>query len=271
MRLSSLRVRLLLLVVLAVLPALALIVYTAAEQRRAAIADVQETALRVARLAATDQGRRIASAGELLVALAQFREVRLRDGARCSALFAEVLKRYPLYLNLGAVNSSGELFCSALPISEPTNVADRAYFKRAVASRDFAVGDYQIGRATKKASVNVAYPVLGEEGTVRGAVFAAIDLASLNQIVREARLPERSTFTVVDRQGTVLVHHPDPERSRSRFATLRGLATDLAARFGLPPLELSMGMSEDFEVAVEEGATWVRLGRVLFGERRTMP
>ena len=212
MRFSSLRVRLLLLVVLAVLPALALIVYTAAEQRRGAIADVQETALRVARLAASDQGRRIASAGELLVALAQFREVRLRDGARCSTLFAEVLKRYPLYLNLGAVNSSGELFCSALPISEPTNVADRAYFKRAVASRDFAVGDYQIGRVTKKASVNVAYPVLGEEGTVRGAVFAAIDLASLNQIVREARLPERSTFTVVDGQGTVLVRHPEPER-----------------------------------------------------------
>jgi hypothetical protein len=32
-----------------------------------------------------------------------------------------------------------------------------------------------------------------------------------------------------------------------------------------------MGMSEDFEVAVEEGATWVRLGRVLFGERHTPP
>jgi len=70
---------------------------------------------------------------------------------------------------------------------------------------------------------------------------------------------------------TVPPYHPDPERSRSHFATLRGLATDLTTRFGLPPLELSMGMSEDFEVAVEEGATWVRLGRVLFGERRTMP
>jgi uncharacterized pyridoxal phosphate-containing UPF0001 family protein len=39
----------------------------------------------------------------------------------------------------------------------------------------------------------------------------------------------------------------------------------------LPLLELSMGMSEDFDVAVEEGATWVRLGRVLFGERRPLP
>lgn len=60
----------------------------------------------------------------------------------------------------------------------------------------------------------------------------------------------------------------DPERSRPHFAALRGLAERLARGHGLPPLELSMGMSEDFEVAVEEGATLVRLGRVLFGARQ---
>jgi len=54
---------------------------------------------------------------------------------------------------------------------------------------------------------------------------------------------------------------PDPERSRPAFARLRALAE----RHGLP--ELSMGMSDDFEVAVEEGATLVRIGTALFGER----
>lgn len=67
---------------------------------------------------------------------------------------------------------------------------------------------------------------------------------------------------------TVPPYHPDPERSRPYFRRLAELAHKLEARFALPPLELSMGMSEDFWVAVEEGATWVRLGRVLFGERR---
>jgi len=52
---------------------------------------------------------------------------------------------------------------------------------------------------------------------------------------------------------------------------LRKLARDLETRFGLSRLHLSIGMSEDFEVAVEEGATLVRLGRVLFGERRIAP
>ena len=66
---------------------------------------------------------------------------------------------------------------------------------------------------------------------------------------------------------TVPPYDPDPERSRPHFAALRGLAAGLAARLGIPTFELSMGMSEDFEVAVEEGATLVRLGRILFGER----
>ncbi len=54
----------------------------------------------------------------------------------------------------------------------------------------------------------------------------------------------------------------DPEQSRPYFAQLRGLAED----FGLS--ELSMGMSNDLEVAIEEGATWVRVGTALFGRRK---
>lgn len=67
---------------------------------------------------------------------------------------------------------------------------------------------------------------------------------------------------------TVPPYDQDPARSRPHFVALRGLADELARLASASPLELSMGMSEDFEVAVEEGATWVRLGRVLFGERR---
>lgn len=70
---------------------------------------------------------------------------------------------------------------------------------------------------------------------------------------------------------TVPPYDPDPQRSRPHFEALRRLARELETRFALSPLQLSMGMTEDFEVAVEEGATEVRLGRVLFGERRPGP
>ena len=60
----------------------------------------------------------------------------------------------------------------------------------------------------------------------------------------------------------------DPEEVRPVFAALRALRDELARRY--PDLDwrhLSMGMTDDFEVAIEEGATLVRMGRAIFGER----
>lgn len=58
-----------------------------------------------------------------------------------------------------------------------------------------------------------------------------------------------------------------PEDARSTFAGLRVLAERLRSRHPALGPDLSMGMSEDYPIAVEEGATIVRVGRVLFGER----
>jgi pyridoxal phosphate enzyme (YggS family) len=66
---------------------------------------------------------------------------------------------------------------------------------------------------------------------------------------------------------TMAAFEDDPERCRPAFVRLRTLRDQLQAALGMPRLEhLSMGMSNDFEVAVEEGATLVRLGTVLFGD-----
>jgi len=64
-------------------------------------------------------------------------------------------------------------------------------------------------------------------------------------------------------------YDPDPGRSRPFFRRLRELLHETQGRHpGLSLRHLSMGMTEDFEVAIEEGATMVRVGRALFGERR---
>jgi len=68
---------------------------------------------------------------------------------------------------------------------------------------------------------------------------------------------------------TVPPYSDDPERSRPFFRTMRELASSIRRR-GLPAVNmsvLSMGMSHDFEIAIEEGATRVRVGTALFGER----
>ena len=60
---------------------------------------------------------------------------------------------------------------------------------------------------------------------------------------------------------------PDPEKARTHFSNLRKLRDELQETTGTPLPELSMGMSNDFEIAIEEGSTFVRIGTDIFGER----
>ncbi len=59
---------------------------------------------------------------------------------------------------------------------------------------------------------------------------------------------------------------PDPEQSRPAFRSLRMLRDRMQSE-GIAMKDLSMGMTNDFEVAIEEGATLVRVGTGLFGKR----
>jgi pyridoxal phosphate enzyme (YggS family) len=61
---------------------------------------------------------------------------------------------------------------------------------------------------------------------------------------------------------------PSPEHSRPYFVALRELRDRLARESGFPLPELSMGMSDDYGIAIAEGATMVRVGTAIFGERR---
>jgi len=69
--------------------------------------------------------------------------------------------------------------------------------------------------------------------------------------------------------GLMAIPRPcaDPEGMRPSFARMRALLEDLNRSRSTPLRELSMGMSDDFEVAIEEGATWLRIGTALFGAR----
>jgi pyridoxal phosphate enzyme (YggS family) len=66
---------------------------------------------------------------------------------------------------------------------------------------------------------------------------------------------------------TIAPYSEDPEEARATFTRLRRLRDHMEHVTGWALPELSMGMSNDFEIAIEEGATMVRIGRAIFGER----
>jgi len=66
---------------------------------------------------------------------------------------------------------------------------------------------------------------------------------------------------------TMAPYSEEPEDARPHFARLRTLAADLETEFRLPLPELSMGMSGDYRIAIQEGATIIRVGSAIFGTR----
>ena len=207
----SLRARILLLVLLAVIPALVLILYTTAEQRQAAIANAREDARWLARQVAGDQERLITETRQLLLTLAHLSEVQEENSAVCNSLFSKLLKQYPQYANLGVVSPDGELICSALRVTSPFNLAGRPDIRKAIQEHSFAVGDHRVDELTGMPAIHFAYPVLDESFRVQSIVFAALNLNWLNEIITTSQLPEGASLLLLDRNSVILVHHPNPD------------------------------------------------------------
>lgn len=109
-------------------------------------------------------------------------------------------------------------------------------------------------------------------------VFIQVDLAreAAKSGVSEEELPALANYLTTCRRlrprGLMLLppFSDDPESARPYFRRLREIRGQLTARdaFAKGPGELSMGMTHDFEVAIEEGATIVRVGTAIFGQRQ---
>ena len=86
-------------------------------------------------------------------------------------------------------------------------------------------------------------------------------------------LEAANRFARVDIRGLMTIPPltEDPEKARPHFRRLRELRDGWSAASGHALAELSMGMSHDLEVAIEEGAYWVRVGTSLFGARERPP
>jgi hypothetical protein len=181
----------------------------------------------------------------LELGLADLGESRVQEaGAHVGALGRHVARWHMVgHLQRNKAGRAVELF-------DRVHAVDSAELAEALSRRAAAAG--------RRLPVMVEVNVSGE-----ATKFGAAPAALMGLLERVARLPG------VALEGLMTVGPPveRPEQARPFFARLRELraAGERALGLGLP--ELSMGMSGDFEVAVEEGATMVRVGTALFGAR----
>ena len=140
--------------------------------------------------------------------------------------------------------------------------------RRAVAvfDRVQSVDDAELGERLEHAAAEQRklLPVLVQVDLAGEQTKFGLDEAHLDPVLEALR---GLKSVRVEGLMTLPPYDPDPERVRPYFRRLRELRDRALARSELEGAELSMGMSHDLEVAVEEGATIVRVGTAIFGER----
>jgi len=208
--LASLRSRAILLVMVAILPLLALTLYSYFDRRQIAIREVQRDELVTARNLATIQETLIGTTRQLLMSLARLPQVQRHDRAACETLFAGVVEQCPYYAVLAAADTEGQVFASAPEAKGPVHIADRLWFQKAIQTRAFFVGEPLLGRISDNYSINLSFPILDEAGRLQGVLTAGLDLNWLGSQLAKSDFPAGSALVLTDSTWKVLFRYPDP-------------------------------------------------------------
>ncbi len=206
----SIRSRLALLVVVCALPALGLSIYHGLERRTHAELSAREDLQRLAALAARQQDETIEGVRQLLLAVAGTAGFLRRERTTCQDFFKRLVNASGgLYHSMSIHDADGNLVCDAAGAQDAENARDKRHFRLAVDARRFAIGEFQVGRASGLKGISFGSPVLDSDRRLLGVVSAGIDLTQLKELATRAQLPESGRLIVLDRNATVLARQPD--------------------------------------------------------------
>jgi len=211
---QSVRSRMMLVVTLTLVPTLAFILVAAVGDRRRERREIESQTLQLAQSISVEEEQWIEGTRQLLVALGQTPLVRRGEADACGAFLSTLLEQYDNYINFGIIDPTGAVRCSAVPVPAAIDVADRAYFQRAIELGAFAVGESHVSPVTGRPALSFGQPVTNDQGRIQGVLFAALDLRWLNRQDAEkilVQLPQGASLTKIDKNGVVLVHEPEWE------------------------------------------------------------
>jgi PAS domain S-box-containing protein len=204
-RTIGLHSRLVIVLIVALLPVFAFVINASFKDQRKNLALAGSNLQSVAELSALGVERTVEGSRQLLGVISSGPSLK-SDGLNrlCNEFLFNIRATYPSYSNLIFVDTDGNVVCDALrTIAFRRNLADRPYFKLALATRAFSIGEYQIGRASGSPSINFSMPVLDNQGDLKGMAVAALELTK-SPFDLKAGIPPNVSVAVTDRNGTIL-------------------------------------------------------------------
>lgn len=204
----SLRLRIVLLVLLAIVTPAALLGFYLIEERESEIVRAKQSLGALAAFAAENLGDKVSGTVQMLHGLSRAPDLNTEDKAACSQFLVDVLKRYPQYTGLLTIRPDGKLHCDSLSSGRTLDLNDRAYFRQARAGTE-PTFEVVFGRNTGVAVLQVAYPARDSRGELLYVLLASLNLAQFSARIATASPHTSMEVMVWDNQGTVMARYPD--------------------------------------------------------------
>ena len=241
LRLDSISRKLALLVMLAVLPALLILLYSGIEQRQKSIEYAKNNVFQLTHTMAKAQQEITHSTKLILSTLSILPAIQTMDTKASTEIFKSVLEQNPNYSNVALVDLNGDVLASGRTFIRK-NLADRKHVREALEKKDFAVGEYITLRVgTTVPAFAFAYPVLDKMGSPKAILTMVIKLANFSSFHDISNLPEGSFVAITDHKGIRLLYYPSQNSTNPVGKLIKAKSWQIASSTQDPGIFISTG------------------------------
>ncbi len=176
-------------------------------------AHVNKDNLRLSRSVASDIDNLVEMTFSLLRGLSVHPAIVRLDSSQCDRVVGDILKDYPVYLNILGARMDGWNFCSAVPDPEfrRLNYKDNEWFQRAIEGRPYA-GDIHISKYFKRPAVMLTMPVFDSKKQI-AVLGIPFNLEVLEGRLKALSLKDDMEIIVLDRKGEVIINTKNPGKT----------------------------------------------------------
>lgn len=206
---TSIRTRLIGLVLVAAMPFLGLIVHSAYEMRVREEDHARDQVGVLARVLSNDYYELIGRSEQLLTVLGTSRELAPTSAREeCEGFLKRFIRGDTPYVNLGVIGVDGYLKCSVVPPkTERLFLGEEGFFQQALESRSFSIGQHRTNEIVARPTVDFGAPLYHNSDDPWGVLFVSVDVTWINRAADAADLPQGSIFLVADESGKIVSSH----------------------------------------------------------------
>lgn len=204
---ANLRLRtwLLALIAVAVLPSFFILVINYQNNHAIAFDRAEASMEAVARLAAATHEQSMEGVRQILGTISSGPSVRRYDLEQlCKEFIGNVAAASPSYSNIGVLTLEGKARCIQNEHESLIDFSDRQYFKEALRSQSFTVGEYLEGRVSEKRALTFSVPVYDYEDKLKGVAYVGLDLELVDQRFKVLRLDPALEVFLLNAEGLLL-------------------------------------------------------------------